>query len=244
MIAANSLVHTVSHMLPVVDDFIAPRCFEEITILYQDEHILLINKPSGLLSLSGKNPANLDSVHYRLVKNFPGCCLVHRLDFGTSGVMVIALNKQINALLCRQFSERTVLKRYTALVLGELTETTGIITAAIAKDRPNFPLMKLCEQEGKAARSVYNVLAIEGFQADSSSNAITVTRVELTPTTGRTHQLRIHSQYLGHPIIGCDLYGSDYSQQLAPRLMLHATRLEFTHPVTGIKMLGYSPCPF
>lgn len=244
MIAANSVVHTVSHMPPVVDDFIAPTCFEEITILYQDDYLLLINKPSGLLSLSGKNPLNLDSVHYRLVKDFPGCSLVHRLDFGTSGIMVIALNKQINALLCRQFSERMVLKRYTALLLGELSETTGIISAAIAKDKPNFPLMKLCEEEGKSARSVYNVLAKEDYQADSLSKAITVTRVELTPETGRTHQLRIHSQYIGHPIIGCDLYGSSYSHQLAPRLMLHATRLEFEHPITAVKVLGFSPCPF
>ncbi|STS91570.1 putative ribosomal large subunit pseudouridine synthase A [Klebsiella variicola] len=90
----------------------------QITLLYQDEHLLLINKPAGLLSLSGKDPRNLDSVHHRLVQRFPGCTLVHRLDFGTSGLMVIARNKGINALLCQQFSQRTVDKVYTALLCG------------------------------------------------------------------------------------------------------------------------------
>jgi len=240
-------------MNPVADQFIAPPCQTPITILYQDEHLLLINKPSGLLSLSGKDPANLDSVHYRLVQDFPGCTLVHRLDFGTSGIMLIALNKSINALLCRQFSERSVLKRYTALLLGEIEVQQGVICAAIA--RAHFPRMKLCELEGKAARSVYQVLATERYLvADMareqhhdpvlSSAATTVTRVEFTPESGRTHQLRIHAQSIGHPIIGCDLYGSAYSHALAPRLMLHASRLVFHHPITGETIEGFCPCPF
>lgn len=103
-------------MSAIIDSFIAPPCHDDIEILWQDEHLLLINKPSGLLSLSGKNPQNLDSVHYRLVQNFPGCTLVHRLDFGTSGLMVIARNKPINAALCQQFSQRSVEKVYSALL--------------------------------------------------------------------------------------------------------------------------------
>ncbi|GIU10592.1 MULTISPECIES: RluA family pseudouridine synthase [unclassified Shewanella] len=238
------------------DDFIAPPCFEEITILFQDEHLLLINKPSGLLSLSGKHPANRDSVHYRLVKDFPGCTLVHRLDLGTSGIMVIALKKPINALLCKQFSERTVLKTYTALLLGEMENQDGYIDARIAKDKPNFPLMKICEEEGKAARSLFKVMAKElhrkheqqaeqlGNKVENINDSVAITRVEFIPETGRTHQLRIHSQYCGHPIIGCDLYGSEFSYQLAPRLMLHATRLEFDHPISGERIFANSPCPF
>ncbi|MGS0681658.1 RluA family pseudouridine synthase [Shewanella sp. 125m-7] len=251
------------------DDFIAPPCVEEITILYQDEHLLLINKPSGLLSLSGKHPGNLDSVHYRLVKDYPGCSLVHRLDLGTSGIMLIALNKTINALLCRQFSERSVLKRYTALLLGGLKTLDGRISAAIAKDKPNFPLMKICDIEGKPAHSLYQVLASENvnkveataidaksdkrdvnfdvadpLKATVTTEQIAITRVELTPETGRTHQLRIHCQYMGYPIIGCDLYGTEFSYQLAPRLMLHANRLEFNHPISGERIYGESSCPF
>ncbi|QQX78288.1 RluA family pseudouridine synthase [Shewanella sp. KX20019] len=241
-------------MAQAADDFIAPRCFEDISILYQDEDILLINKPSGLLSLSGKHPANWDSVHYRLVKEFPGCSLVHRLDLGTSGIMVVAKSKLINAIISKQFSERSVLKRYTALLLGELPNDSGEISLPIAKDKPNFPLMKICEAEGKPAVSTYRVLSRENYAGTDSGNVDdiqvlsrrihAVTRVELTPQTGRTHQLRIHSQQIGHPIIGCDLYGSRHSQQMAPRLMLHATRLEFDHPVTGTRIIGFSPCPF
>ncbi|MGS0693281.1 RluA family pseudouridine synthase [Shewanella sp. 0m-4] len=242
-------------MLPIVDDFIAPPCFEDITILYRDDDLLLINKPSGLLSLSGKHPANLDSVHHRLVKDFPGCSLVHRLDLGTSGIMLIALNRGINALLCKQFSERSVLKRYNALLLGALADDNGLISAPIAKDKPNFPMMKICAVSGKPSCSRYKVLSRERFSVipivqkqmlieNVDDKSIDVTRVELTPETGRTHQLRIHSQYLGHPIIGCDLYGTSFSHKVASRLMLHATRLEFDHPITGKRILGYSPCPF
>lgn len=107
-------------MSVIIDTFIAPPCHDDIEILWQDEHLLLINKPSGLLSLSGKNPQNLDSVHHRLVQTFPGCTLVHRLDFGTSGLMVIARNKAINAALCHQFSQRAVNKVYTALLCGQI----------------------------------------------------------------------------------------------------------------------------
>lgn len=104
---SSSAFYPDSPMSDITDTFIAPPCREQIDILYQDEHLLLINKPAGLLSLSGKNPQNLDSVHYRLIQLFPGCTLVHRLDFGTSGLLVIARNKVVNAALCRQFSQRT-----------------------------------------------------------------------------------------------------------------------------------------
>ena len=136
-------------MSAIIDTFIAPPCFAEIEILWQDDDLILINKPSGLLSLSGKNPQNLDSVHYRLVQAFPGCTLVHRLDFGTSGLMVIARNKAINAALCQQFSQRTVTKVYSALLCGHLENDEGVIDAAIAKDPSLFPLMSICALNGK-----------------------------------------------------------------------------------------------
>lgn len=138
-------------MSTIIDTFVAPPCREQITLLYQDEHLVLINKPAGLLSLSGKDPRNLDSVHHRLVQRFPGCTLVHRLDFGTSGLMVIARNKGINALLCQQFSQRTVDKVYTALLCGHLAEDEGIVEAAIAKDPARFPRMALCARRQTGA---------------------------------------------------------------------------------------------
>lgn len=227
-------------MFTIIDTFVAPPCLEQIDILYQDEHLLLINKPSGLLSLSGKNPQNLDSVHHRLVKIFPGCTLVHRLDFGTSGLMVVARNKAINAALCQQFSQRAVTKGYSALLCGHVDNDEGVIDAAIAKDPALFPLMSICDVHGKPARSRYRV--VERFYRD----LLPLTRVELTPETGRTHQLRIHCQQLGHPILGCDLYGGLVlpGTEQTPRLMLHASALHFVHPVGNERINAHHPSPF
>lgn len=228
-------------MSVIVDNFIAPPCLDEIEILWQDEHIVLINKPSGLLSLSGKNPQNLDSVHYRLVKIFPGCTLVHRLDFGTSGLMVIARNKAINAALCNQFSQRAVSKVYTALLCGHMEDDEGVIDAPIAKDPELFPLMSICALTGKPARSLYRVIA-RFYQGTE----LPLTRVELIPETGRTHQLRIHCQQTGHPILGCDLYGGLAlpGTESTARLMLHASGLDFVHPVTGKLIKARNASPF
>jgi tRNA pseudouridine32 synthase/23S rRNA pseudouridine746 synthase len=232
-------------MSTIVDTFIAPPCHDSIVILYQDAHLLLINKPTGLLSLSGKNPQNLDSVHHRLVKIFPGCTLVHRLDFGTSGLMVVARSKAINAALCQQFSERSVRKVYSALLCGHLPDDAGVIDAAIAKDPLLFPRMSICAINGKPARSRYRV--IERFsRAQGEGRVLPLTRVELTPETGRTHQLRIHCQQLGHPIVGCDLYGGLTlpGTDQVPRLMLHASELHFTHPVSAERITVRNDSPF
>jgi len=232
-------------MSTIIDDFIAPPCHDEIAILYQDEHLILINKPTGLLSLSGKNPQNLDSVHHRLVQQFPGCTLVHRLDFGTSGLMVVARNKAINAALCQQFSQRTVTKKYSALLCGHLTDDEGMIEAAIAKDPAQFPRMIICSRHGKPARSGYRVIARE-YTTLANGTALPVTRVDLMPETGRTHQLRLHCQHLGYPILGCDLYGGRLlpGTEAAPRLMLHASELNFVHPVSQKRMNMCNPAPF
>lgn len=232
-------------MSKIIDDFIAPPCHDEIDILWQDEHLLLINKPAGLLSLSGKNPQNFDSVHYRLVQDFPGCTLVHRLDFGTSGLMVIARNKAINAALCQQFSQRTVSKVYSALLCGHLENDEGIIDAAIAKDPARFPRMTISAINGKFARSRYQVVE-RFYQQREDGTSLPLTRVELTPETGRTHQLRIHCQLLGHPILGCDLYGGLLlpGTEQTPRLMLHASELQFVHPVSKEPVHGRNPRPF
>ena len=232
-------------MSTIFDTFIAPPCHDEIETLYQDEHLVLINKPAGLLSLSGKNPQNLDSVHHRLVQIFPGCTLVHRLDFGTSGLMIIARNKAINAALCQQFSQRTVTKMYSALLCGHLDHDEGVIDAAIAKDPALFPLMTICPVNGKPARSHYRV--VERFYHEvEQGTLLPLTRVQLSPETGRTHQLRIHCQQLGHPILGCDLYGGRLlpGTERTPRLMLHASELNFVHPVSAKLINARNASPF
>lgn len=223
-------------MQPQEDPFIVPVCHEEIEILYQDESLLLINKPPGLLTLSGKHPLNLDSVHYRLVKIFPAAKMLHRLDFGTSGILVVALDREINAHIGKQFQAHQVVKTYTAVLHGHVADDDGCIDFPLAKDRPNFPLQKICYETGKTAITNYHV--VERMQ-DSFA-----TRVIFKPVSGRTHQLRIHSNEIGHPILGCDLYASNEAFLMATRLMLHATDIEFEHPVTGKKISGFSPCPF
>ncbi len=218
------------------DTFIAPICHEQIEILFEDKQVLLINKPSGLLSLSGKNPLNQDSVHFRLVQDYPTATLAHRLDFGTSGIMVIALNKTSNAHLTKQFQNRTVIKTYISLLKGHLSHDEGIINRPIAKDKKHFPRLKICDQTGKSAISHYQVL--------ERINTPPRTRVRFTPQTGRTHQLRIHSLAIGHPILGCDLYGDSTSEFMAKRLLLHAQTLTFEHPASGETITTTCPCPF
>ncbi len=226
-----------------IDTFVAPTCHEQIDILFQDRHILLINKPSGLLSLSGKNPLNKDSVHFRLRQQFPTATMAHRLDFGTSGIMVLALSKPVNAHLTRQFQDRTVGKSYIAVLDGHLQCDQGVIDAPIARDKPNFPRQKICQASGKQALSHYQVLERSTQQSAGSAHRLT-SRVEFRPRTGRTHQLRIHSLAIGHPILGCDLYGSAQTEAMASRLLLHALTLEFDHPISGERIKANSPCPF
>ena len=223
-------------MQPQADPFIVSVCHEKIDILYQDSHLLLINKPDALLTLSGKHPLNKDSVHYRLVKEFPTATMIHRLDFGTSGILIVALNKDVNAHIGKQFQARNVVKTYTAILHGHLTADNGYIDIPIAKDKPNFPLQKICYETGKKALTHYQVI-----EHEQESFA---TRVTFSPVTGRTHQLRIHSSEIGHPILGCDLYATDDAFFMAKRLMLHATSIEFDHPMTGKRIKGLSPCPF
>lgn len=237
MTSIKSPIHIIN------DDFVAPVCHGFVQIVYQDDDILLINKPNGLLSLSGKNPLNWDSVHYRLVNGqagvtpaFPDAKLPHRLDFGTSGIMVVGLNAAAAQHLNQQFQTRLIEKRYLAMLEGWLAEGQGQITAPIAKDKQHFPRVKICYATGKAAVSEYSVL--QRFEQPRRS------LVQFNPLTGRTHQLRIHSHSIGHSILGCDLYSSENSEQMAERLLLHASDLYFTHPSTGEPMHGQCPCPF
>jgi|GEM_PF-157921 len=213
----------------VVDTFVAPACAEFVDIVFEDEHILLINKPSGLLSLSGRNPLNWDSVHHRLVHGqqgvsppFPEAQLPHRLDFGTSGIMVVGLNAVSVQNLNSQFEARTIKKRYLAVLEGWLADDEGLINAAIGKGINLFPRVKICHTTGKSAITEFKVLQ----RLEQPRRSV----VQFIPHTGRTHQLRIHSQLIGHPILGCDLYSSEYSQGMADRLLLHASDLYFKHP--------------
>ncbi len=215
----------LSHMLLglKMDDnplLLNPGQDKDIDIIYQDDAILIINKPAGLLSVPGKNIK--DSVLTRLRQQFPdaeGPLIVHRLDMATSGLMVIALTKRANKSLQKQFITRAIKKRYLALVDGEIGEEQGEISLPLRGDLHDRPRQIVCQQHGKPARTLWQV--IERTQGK--------TLLSLTPETGRTHQLRVHCahvQGLNSPIVGDDLYGKN-----ATRLHLHAQWLQLTHPI-------------
>ncbi len=205
--------------------FILPPCDGQLEILQRDTDFLLINKPTRLLSVPGRHPQNRDSVISRLLPDYPSAAIVHRLDFDTSGVMVIPLNKPALSHISKQFQARTVSKHYTAVVAGLMVQGEGVIDFAIASDEG--PKYKICSATGKPSVTEYTVI--------SRDEQAQTTRVLLHPITGRSHQLRLHLQALGHPILGCEFYGGEYAK-VADRLLLHATDLRFTHPLTGAEV--------
>lgn len=215
---------------------IIPPCLEHITLLHEDRDFLLINKPHRLLSVPGRHPLNRDSVMARLQQDYPAASIVHRLDFDTSGIMVIPLNKAALSHISKQFQARHVVKHYTAVVEGLVAEETGRIDLPIAADPDNRPRYKICRKTGKPSVTEYRVLARDQMAG--------TTRIYLHPITGRSHQLRLHLQAIGHPILGCEFYADAATQQKASRLLLHATELQFVHPHTGETVKGYSPAPF
>ena len=203
--------------------YLVPHSQEEIRILYQDAHLLLVRKPDLLLSIPGRHPLNKDSLISRLQQTYPTASIVHRLDLDTSGIMVIPLDKPTHAHISRQFQQRLVKKSYVAVVHGVVADDHGEVDLPIACDWANRPRQMICYDRGKSALTRYTVLE---RQADR-------TRVLLEPVTGRSHQLRIHMRELGHPILGCDMYAHPEALAMGDRLMLHATTLGFEHPASG-----------
>ena len=204
-------------------------------ILYQDEHIMVVNKPSGLLSVPGRLEEHKDSVMTRIQRDFPQAESVHRLDMATSGVIVVALTKAAERELKRQFREREPAKQYVARVWGHPAAEQGIIDLPLICDWPNRPKQMVSLELGKPAQTEYQVLA---YDADNSA------RVQLKPITGRSHQLRVHLLALGHPILGDRFYAHPEALAMAPRLQLHAESLTITHPAFGNSMTFRQPADF
>lgn len=198
-----------------------------LLILYQDEHIMVVNKPSGLLSVPGRAPENKDSIMTRIQADFPTAESVHRLDMATSGVIVVALTKAAERELKRQFREREPKKSYVARVWGHLAQDEGLIDLPLICDWPNRPKQKVCYETGKSSQTQYQVLSRD---TDGS------TRVKLSPITGRSHQLRVHMLAIGHPILGDGFYAPPEAKAMASRLQLHAQELCITHPEFGTVM--------
>ncbi len=220
-----------------LDDLqVLPHCHEAVALLRVDRDFLLIDKPVRLLSVPGRHPLNRDSVISRLQADYPNAAMVHRLDFDTSGVMVVPLGKAALSHISRQFQARSLEKTYTAVVQGLMADDEGVIDLPIAPDVENRPRYKICHKTGKPSLTEYKVL-MRDVEAGTS-------RVQLHPITGRSHQLRLHLWALGHPILGCGFYGIGDSHQAAPRLLLHATTLRFLHPRTGEAVEAQAPVPF
>ncbi|URQ61472.1 bifunctional tRNA pseudouridine(32) synthase/23S rRNA pseudouridine(746) synthase RluA [Pantoea alhagi] len=204
-------------------------------ILYQDDHIMVVNKPSGLLSVPGRLEEHKDSVMTRIQRDFPQAESVHRLDMATSGVLVVALNKAAERELKRQFREREPEKSYVARIWGHPPKDEGLVDLPLICDWPNRPMQKVCFETGKSAQTEYQVLE---RAADNSA------RIQLKPITGRSHQLRVHMQALGHPILGDRFYAHEAALAMASRLQLHAEWLTITHPAFGNKMTFRQPADF
>ena len=208
---------------------------DPLAVLYQDEHIIVVNKPSGLLSVPGRLPEHKDSVMTRIQRDFPLAESVHRLDMATSGIIAVALTKAAERELKRQFREREPKKTYLARVWGHPEQEKGLIDLPLICDWPQRPKQKVCFETGKPAQTEYQVLE---YAADNSA------RVQLKPITGRSHQLRVHMLALGHPILGDNFYAHPEAKAMAPRLLLHAESLTITHPAFGNAMTFRQPADF
>ena len=223
-------------MAQPIDQLIAlPPCHEAVTIVHQDKDILVVEKPSGLLSVPGRSPLNRDCVISRLAPEFSGASAVHRLDFDTSGLLVVPLNKASLSNLSKQFQARSVKKRYVAVVEGQVPEDAGRVDQPIAPDWEHRPRYKISDQ-GKSAQTDYQILARNPLENTS--------RLALYPITGRSHQLRLHMQTLGHPILGCCFYAPESVKNRSRRLLLHAAELGFRHPATQAWLTFESRVPF
>lgn len=203
----------------------------ETYIVHSEDDLFVVNKPAELLSVPGRLAEHQDCLISRIQQTHPEALIVHRLDMSTSGLMVIARNSASQRHLNLQFEQRQVKKTYLAVVNGRVEQGAGQIDLPLSRDWPNRPRQMVDPPSGKTAQTDYRVL---NYDATTDSS-----RVELKPTTGRTHQLRVHMQALGHPILGDDLYADEFALHKADRLLLHASELEFIHPATG-KTLSFS----
>lgn len=195
----------------------------------------MVNKPADLLAVPGRGADKQDCLIARVQQTFPDALIVHRLDMATSGLLVLALGAQIHSRLSQLFRDRQVEKRYVAIVQGRLEKAAGEIDLPISADWPNRPRQQINHDTGKPSLTRYRLLSY-----DPEAN---VSRMELEPVTGRTHQLRVHLAAIGHPIVGDSLY-RDEGRNQAQRLLLHAQMLSFSHPVSALQLTLHSEPSF
>lgn len=212
-----------------------PPADNGLDILYIDEDLLVLNKPSGLLSVPGRGEDKQDCLASRVQARYPEALIVHRLDLATSGVILMARGPHAQRALNLAFQARETEKRYLALVAGDPGDV-GEIDLPLICDWPNRPRQKVDPEIGKPSQTHYRRLSY-----DEDQNTC---RVELTPITGRSHQLRVHMSAIGHPMLGDPLYAPPMVRDQAPRLMLHAWRIAFQHPGRKCQVSFEAVAPF
>ena len=215
----------------------------DLSVVYEDDTLLVLDKPTGLLSVPGRGEDKQDCLSSRVQKRYANASIVHRLDMGTSGLMLMARGEFAQRFLNQAFAKRMVHKRYEAVVEGLLPEPDHQnnspwqeITLPIALDWPNRPRRIINAESGKPSQTRWQVMSVDKVLGTS--------RVRLEPLTGRSHQLRVHLLAIGHPILGDTLYAPTPVVAKAARLLLHATELELPHPVSLQPMRFVSPAPF
>jgi len=205
-----------------------------LSVIHRDSDILVLDKPSGLLSVPGKPEAHDDCLQERARKFYRNAMTIHRLDKDTSGIVVMGMTRKAHANISMQFEKRQTTKSYIACVWGSVVGNEGDIDLPIGSDWDNRPKQMIDHKNGRSAQTHWEVITREG----------NTTRLRLTPTTGRSHQLRVHMLSLGHPILGDVFYGSIESRNATTRLQLHAETLGFIHPSTGQFCTYSAACPF
>lgn len=218
---------------------------EDSLIIHRDDALIVLCKPSGLLAVPGRGALLQDCAALRVQRAFPEARVVHRLDMSTSGLMVMAIGAAAQRSLSMAFARRQVDKRYVAVVTGTLetprsSDGWGDIELPLAADWPRRPRQRIDPECGKPSHTRYRIVTHD----TAHDSAHGTTRVELQPLTGRTHQLRVHMMAIGHPIAGDALYAPAEVIALAPRLLLHASSLAFSHPTHGGRMVFTSTPPF
>ncbi|NTJ44388.1 RluA family pseudouridine synthase [Agrobacterium larrymoorei] len=204
-----------------------------ISIIHRDDDLIVLDKPSGLLSVPGRDPALHDSLMTRVQKQFTKALMINRLDKDTSGIVLMSLNRKAHAAIASQFENRTTRKSYIAVVWGTVEGEEGLIDLPLGSDIENKPRHRVDHENGRPSQTEWQVL-------DRAANA---TRLRLHPLTGRTHQLRVHMKAMGHPILGDEFYAEGEALAAADRLLLHAEELGLRHP-DGRDLTFHIPCPF
>jgi tRNA pseudouridine32 synthase/23S rRNA pseudouridine746 synthase len=218
--------------LPSGDPYDPPD--DPLIVLHEDDHLLVVDKPSGLLTVPGRALDLHDCLEHRLRRVFPESLLLHRLDLPTSGVLLFARSPAARRHVARQFNKRRIGKVYEALVWGRPAADAGRIDAPLCCDWPRRPLQHVSSAHGRPSTTDWEVVREEG----------PLTRLRLRPLTGRTHQLRVHLQHLGHPIAGDRFYATGPAREATPRLALHAHAITLRHPEDGRTVTYRSPVPF